>query len=63
VKSDDIQGRTKMYETIVKREANVSISMPESFKVLVKELQGLCLNVDLLTKSDMVPTEKPTADA
>ncbi|MFH1729033.1 MAG: DNA-directed RNA polymerase subunit beta [Pseudomonadota bacterium] len=53
VKSDDIQGRTKMYETIVKREASVNISMPESFKVLVKELQGLGLLVDLVNRDEL----------
>jgi len=45
VKSDDVQGRTRIYEAIVKGEHNLSPSTPESFNVLVKELQGLCLNV------------------
>lgn len=48
VKSDDFAGRTKMYESIVKGEAPAQPGVPESFKVLVKELQALGLSVDLL---------------
>ena len=48
VKSDDVQGRTKMYEAIIKGEAPSQPGVPESFKVLVKELQALGLNVELL---------------
>jgi DNA-directed RNA polymerase subunit beta len=48
VKSDDVVGRTKMYEAIVKGEPPQPPGVPESFKVLVKELQALGLNVDLL---------------
>ena len=48
VKSDDVQGRTKMYEAIIKGEAPAAPGVPESFKVLVKELQALGLNVELL---------------
>jgi DNA-directed RNA polymerase subunit beta len=48
VKSDDVQGRTKMYEAIIKGEAPAQPGVPESFKVLVKELQALGLNVELL---------------
>ncbi len=48
VKSDDIYGRTKMYETIVKGETNTTIGLPESFNVLVKELKSLALDVDLI---------------
>ncbi|MGN1058244.1 MAG: DNA-directed RNA polymerase subunit beta, partial [Candidatus Avelusimicrobium sp.] len=50
VKSDDFVGRTKMYESIVKGEAPTQPGVPESFKVLVKELQALGLSVDLLKK-------------
>ena len=50
MKSDDVVGRTKMYESIIKGEAPQRPGIPESFKVLVKELQSLCLNVNLLTK-------------
>jgi len=45
VKSDDVQGRTKLYENIVKGETTLMPGLPESFNVLVKELQSLCLNV------------------
>ncbi|MBL8602184.1 MAG: DNA-directed RNA polymerase subunit beta [Myxococcales bacterium] len=48
VKSDDVQGRTRMYEAIVKGEYTLEPGIPESFNVLVKELQSLCLNVELV---------------
>ncbi|HEY5714145.1 MAG TPA: DNA-directed RNA polymerase subunit beta, partial [Candidatus Gracilibacteria bacterium] len=48
IKSDDVHGRSKAYEAIVKGEKVDTISVPESFNVLVKELQSLCLRVDLL---------------
>ncbi|MDD2772460.1 MAG: DNA-directed RNA polymerase subunit beta [Elusimicrobiales bacterium] len=48
VKSDDFVGRTKMYEAIIKGEAPQQPGVPESFKVLIKELQALGLSVDLL---------------
>jgi len=51
VKSDDFTGRTKMYEAIIKNEFPPQPGMPESFKVLVKELQALSLEVDLFTSS------------
>ena len=44
VKSDDVSGRTRIYETIVKGENYLEPGRPESFNVLVKELQGLCLD-------------------
>jgi DNA-directed RNA polymerase subunit beta len=47
VKSDDVQGRTRMYEAIVKGEYNLEPGLPESFNVLIKELQALCLNIEL----------------
>jgi DNA-directed RNA polymerase subunit beta len=47
VKSDDVQGRTRMYESIVKGEHTLEPGLPESFNVLIKELQALCLNVEL----------------
>jgi DNA-directed RNA polymerase subunit beta len=49
VKSDDVAGRTRIYESIVKGENTLQPSTPESFNVLVKEMQGLCL--DIRTKS------------
>ncbi|MAR55544.1 MAG: DNA-directed RNA polymerase subunit beta [Rickettsiales bacterium] len=48
VKSDDVQGRTRMYEAIVKGEHTLDAGLPESFNVLMKELQALCLNVELV---------------
>jgi len=50
VKSDDVSGRTKMYEKIVKGNNFLEAGLPESFHVLVKELQGLCLNMELLNE-------------
>jgi DNA-directed RNA polymerase subunit beta len=48
VKSDDVSGRTRMYESIVKGEHKLDAGLPESFNVLMKELQALCLNVELI---------------
>jgi DNA-directed RNA polymerase subunit beta len=45
MKSDDVQGRAKMYESIVKGENMPNPNIPESFNVLVRELQGLCLDI------------------
>jgi DNA-directed RNA polymerase subunit beta len=47
VKSDDVSGRTKIYEAIVRGEDTFEAGIPESFNVLVKELQALSLNVEL----------------
>jgi DNA-directed RNA polymerase subunit beta len=57
VKSDDVAGRTRMYESIVKGENVLEPGLPESFNVLVKELQSLALNVELM-ESDVL-TEQP----
>lgn len=48
VKSDDVQGRTRMYEGIVKGDYTLDSGIPESFNVLMKELQALCLNIELV---------------
>jgi len=48
VKSDDVQGRNKIYESIVKNKASYVPGIPESFNVLVRELQSLCLDVELI---------------
>jgi len=45
VKSDDVAGRTRIYESIVKGENTLVAGTPESFNVLVKEMQGLCLDI------------------
>lgn len=52
VKSDDISGRVKTYESIVKGKTMLSPGLPESFKVLVKELQALCLDVKLISERE-----------
>ena len=52
VKSDDVAGRTKVYESIVKGEDNFEAGIPESFNVLVKEVRGLGLNMELLDAED-----------
>jgi DNA-directed RNA polymerase subunit beta len=49
IKSDDIHGRVKVYEAIVKGENIPEPGIPESFKVLLKELQALCLNVEVMS--------------
>jgi DNA-directed RNA polymerase subunit beta len=49
-KSDDIQGRTKIYEAIVKGESQFTPGIPESFNVLIRELQSLCLDVELIQR-------------
>ena len=51
VKSDDVAGRSKVYESIVRGEDNFEIGIPESFNVLTKELKALCLNVDMKQSS------------
>ncbi|NUP89477.1 MAG: DNA-directed RNA polymerase subunit beta [Candidatus Sumerlaeia bacterium] len=53
VKSDDVTGRTKIYESIVKGENAKSPGVPESFNVLVKELQGLGLSLELMGKDEL----------
>ena len=52
VKSDDVAGRTRMYEAIVKGKHTLEPGLPESFNVLIKELQSLCLDVELLEGDD-----------
>ena len=51
VKSDDVQGRTRMYESIVRGEMKLDAGLPESFNVLVKEMRSLGLNVELSSNS------------
>src|SRR5512137_2082999 len=54
VKSDDVVGRTRMYEAIVKGENTLESGLPESFNVLIKELQSLALDVDLMESPEAV---------
>jgi DNA-directed RNA polymerase subunit beta len=52
VKSDDVAGRTKVYEAIVRGDDTFEAGIPESFNVLVRELQSLCLDVELINKTN-----------
>jgi DNA-directed RNA polymerase subunit beta len=56
-KSDDVAGRSKIYETIVKGVSNFEPGIPESFNVLVRELQSLCLDVELIQEHEIDPEE------
>jgi len=59
-KSDDVTGRAKIYESIVKGDASFTPGLPESFNVLIRELQSLCLDVQLLkTKKKPAAPEEP----
>jgi DNA-directed RNA polymerase subunit beta len=62
VKSDDVAGRTKVYESIVRGEDNFEAGIPESFNVLVKEMRSLGLNVELVNTKPK-PGELPPAEA
>jgi DNA-directed RNA polymerase subunit beta len=62
VKSDDIAGRTRMYESIVKGESALEASLPESFNVMMKELQSLALDVELIEETKTAPTDGPVTD-
>ena len=61
VKSDDVMGRTRMYEAIVKGDYTLEAGLPESFNVLIKELQSLCLNVELVESTTGGMTSEATA--
>lgn len=60
VKSDDVEGRVKMYDSIIRGESISEPGVPESFKVLVSELKALGLNVELLSKGDGEDKEEKT---
>lgn len=62
VKSDDVVGRVRTYEAIVKGENIPEPGIPESFKVLIKELQSLCLDVKVLTAEDQEIEVKESVD-
>ena len=53
VKSDDVQGRTKIYEQLVKGDSSLQAGTPQSFNVLMKEMQGLCLNIKAENSDDI----------
>ncbi|PJE77065.1 DNA-directed RNA polymerase subunit beta [Candidatus Uhrbacteria bacterium CG10_big_fil_rev_8_21_14_0_10_48_16] len=63
IKSDDVPGRSKAYESIIKGEPIRKVNIPESFNVLVRELKGLCLDVELMKDGEKVelPGEKKTS--
>ncbi|MFC1787692.1 DNA-directed RNA polymerase subunit beta [Patescibacteria group bacterium] len=54
IKSDDVPGRSKAYESIIKGETINKVNIPESFNVLIRELKGLCLDVELLKEGQKV---------
>jgi DNA-directed RNA polymerase subunit beta len=58
VKSDDVVGRTRMYESIVKGDYTLESGLPESFNVLLKEMQALALDIELL---EQAPPERRRA--
>jgi DNA-directed RNA polymerase subunit beta len=60
-KSDDVYGRTKIYEAIVKGETAMEPGVPESFNVLIRELQSLCLDVELIKRAD-IARKAPTPE-
>jgi len=62
IKSDDVLGRVKVYEAIVKGENIPEPGIPESFKVLIKEMQSLCLNVEVLSSDGMTLEMRDTDD-
>ncbi|HSX44760.1 MAG TPA: DNA-directed RNA polymerase subunit beta [Candidatus Saccharimonadales bacterium] len=62
IKSDDVYGRSKAYESIIKGTEIVGPKVPESFNVLVKELQGLGLKVDLITSNAVIDAEAVLAE-
>jgi DNA-directed RNA polymerase subunit beta len=62
IKSDDVPGRVKVYEAIVKGENIPEPGIPESFKVLVKELKSLCLNVEVLSSDGTVVELRDSED-
>jgi DNA-directed RNA polymerase subunit beta len=61
IKSDDVYGRSKAYESIIKKTEIVGPKVPESFNVLVKELQGLGLKVDLVEQGKVIDAEEVLA--
>ena len=62
IKSDDVVGRVKVYEAIVKGENIPEPGIPESFKVLIKEMQSLCLNVEVLSGDGMTIEMRDSED-
>ncbi len=63
IKSDDVPGRSKAYESIIKGEPIRKINIPESFNVLVRELKGLCLDVDIIKETESRKEEMKEKEA
>jgi DNA-directed RNA polymerase subunit beta len=61
-KSDDVTGRARIYEAIVKGDASFQPGLPESFNVLIRELQALCLDVELMRTKPRAPQELPAGE-
>jgi len=62
IKSDDVLGRNKAYESIIKGEPITRINIPEAFNILVREMKGLCLDVELLSEGRFVGSAAPELD-
>jgi DNA-directed RNA polymerase subunit beta len=62
IKSDDVPGRSKTYEAVIKGEEIEKLNVPESFNVLIRELKGLGLNVDLLSSQSNQPASEVITD-
>ncbi|MDP2708507.1 MAG: DNA-directed RNA polymerase subunit beta, partial [bacterium] len=62
IKSDDVPGRSKAYESIIKGEPIRKLNVPESFNVLVRELKGLCLDVELMQGDQVINLERQGDD-
>ena len=62
IKSDDVPGRSKAYESIIKGEPIKKLNVPESFNVLVRELKGLCLDVELMQGEQVINLERQGDD-
>jgi DNA-directed RNA polymerase subunit beta len=63
IKSDDVPGRSKAYESIIKGEPIRKVNVPESFNVLVRELKGLCLDVELLKDGKRMEESSPKPES
>jgi DNA-directed RNA polymerase subunit beta len=63
IKSDDVPGRSKAYEAIIKNEPIRKVNVPESFNVLVRELKGLCLDVELLKDGKHIEEASPRPES
>jgi len=62
IKSDDVPGRSKAYESIIKSEPIKKVNVPESFNVLIRELKGLCLDVELMKDGRRLEDPNPRPD-